>query len=96
MLLFPEGTRSPDGKIHEFKAGAFKLALEENLDLLPVVIRGTREAIPKYSWRIKKRALLRLKILPPVSAKDSSLDHLDDLRNQIRTKIVEEFQRLKP
>lgn len=95
VVFFPEGTRSPNGAIHEFKAGAFKLALEERLDILPLVIRGTREAIPKYSWRIERRRPLYLKVLPAVSLKDSQVNNLEDLRNQIRTKIVQEFQRLK-
>lgn len=95
VVFFPEGTRSPDGEIHEFKAGAFKVALEEGLDLLPLVVRGTREAVPKYSWRIKKRVPLWLKILDPVSVKDLSEADLNLLRSEIRTKIVREFQRLK-
>lgn len=95
VIFFPEGTRSPDGDIHEFKAGAFKAALEGKFDLLPMVIVGTREAIPKYSWRIKRRAPLCLKILEPVSMTNSSKVSLDHLRDETRTKIIKEFQRLK-
>ena len=95
VIFFPEGTRSPDGEIHEFKAGAFKLALEEKCDILPMVILGTREAIPKYSWRIKRHALLCLKVLDPVSMAASSTASLDHLRDGIRTKIVREFKKLK-
>jgi len=95
VVFFPEGTRSPEGEIHEFKAGAFKLVLEERLELLPLVIAGTREAIPKYSWRLKRRTLLYLKVFPPVSPRDFSLSDLDRLREETRAKIVTEFQRLK-
>lgn len=95
VIFFPEGTRSPEGDIHEFKAGAFKVALEGKFDLLPIAIAGTREAIPKYSWRIKRRAPLYFKILEPVSLADSSLDQLDRIRSDTRTKIIKEFQRLK-
>lgn len=47
VTVFPEGTRSPDGKIHDFKAGAFILAIESGSPVLPVVIKGTFESAPK-------------------------------------------------
>lgn len=95
IIFFPEGTRSPDGQIHEFKAGAFKLALEGPFDTLPVVITGTRDAIPKHSWIVKKRSVLSLKILPPMSTKDRSLQELESIRDHIRTIILSEFERLQ-
>jgi long-chain acyl-CoA synthetase len=47
VLIFPEGTRSPDGKIHEFKPVIGHLALTHGVDILPVHLGGTREALPK-------------------------------------------------
>ncbi len=49
VLMFPEGTRSPDGAIHEFKSGAGYLALRSGCDVLPVLIRGTHEVLGKGS-----------------------------------------------
>jgi len=95
VIFFPEGTRSRDGQIHEFKAGAFKVALEEKIDILPVVIAGTRDAIPKNTWLVQKRAPLRLKILPPVSVSGYSLERLEGLRDEIRSQIIREFDKLK-
>jgi 1-acyl-sn-glycerol-3-phosphate acyltransferase len=95
VILFPEGTRSLDGEIHEFKPGAFKLALEEKVDLLPVAIYGTREAIPKYSWRIQGRASLNLHVLKPVSLGNRSLRELLEIRDQVRKSIVTEFTAMK-
>lgn len=48
ILIFPEGTRSPDGEIKKFKLGAFQLALKKKVPLLPIVISGTHRALPKY------------------------------------------------
>lgn len=95
VVFFPEGTRSPDGRIHEFKAGAFKLALEEGVEILPLVIHGTRDAIPKYSWQIEGRFLLRLKILDPYSVNGKSIHDLDSVRTEIRERIVTEFERIR-
>jgi long-chain acyl-CoA synthetase len=49
MLIFPEGTRSPDGEIHDFKPILGHLALTYGVDILPVHIAGTRESMPKGS-----------------------------------------------
>lgn len=49
VFMFPEGTRSPDGEIKAFKLGAFQLAHEKKVPILPIVISGTSKALPKYS-----------------------------------------------
>ena len=49
LMLFPEGTRSPDGRLQEFKLGAFKIALRSKLPIVPVAIRGTHKLLPKHS-----------------------------------------------
>jgi long-chain acyl-CoA synthetase len=49
VLMFPEGTRSADGAVHEFKSGAGYLALRSGCDVLPILIRGTHEVLGKGS-----------------------------------------------
>jgi 1-acyl-sn-glycerol-3-phosphate acyltransferase len=49
VVIFPEGTRSKDGKLLPFKRGAFKLALDLGYPILPVTIKGTREIMPANS-----------------------------------------------
>jgi len=95
VLFFPEGTRSPDGKIHGFKPGAFKLALERKVDILPLVIVGTRDAIPKHSWRVEKRSLLWLEIQRPISVKELSIGDLAEIKEKIRMGIMGRFNQLK-
>lgn len=67
MAFFPEGTRSEDGRVKEFKGGAFKLAIEENLEIVPIVLRGTRDMLVKNSG-FPKKAHLDIEILPPMRA----------------------------
>jgi long-chain acyl-CoA synthetase len=55
VLMFPEGTRSADGEIHEFKSGAGFLALRSRCDVLPVLIRGTHEVMGKGSLIPRRR-----------------------------------------
>lgn len=57
VLIFPEGTRSPDGRIHEFKPAVGHLALHHGVDILPVWLGGTFEALPKGGKLITRRDL---------------------------------------
>jgi 1-acyl-sn-glycerol-3-phosphate acyltransferase len=47
LAVFPEGTRTPDGRLQEFKPGAFKIALRAGVPVVPVTIRGTFALLPK-------------------------------------------------
>ena len=65
ISIFPEGTRSKDGEIHNFKAGAFILAKDAGVPILPVVVEGTN-TMRKGSW-MNWRNRVTIKVLPPVS-----------------------------
>ena len=96
VLFFPEGTRSPDGEIHEFKPGAFKLALEEKVDLLPLVITGTRNVIPKHAWYVRKKSVLGLHVQEPLFTQNLKPAGLNEFREKVRKQITGEFERLQP
>ena len=51
VMIFPEGTRSKDATMLPFKDGAFRLALETGAQVLPIAVTGTRDALPKHSWK---------------------------------------------
>ena len=51
VLFFPEGTRSRDGEVKSFKRGAFQLAMDAGVDVLPIGISGTIDALPKGTWK---------------------------------------------
>ncbi len=65
VLMFPEGTRTPDGAVHEFKPAVGHLALQHRIDVLPVWLGGTHAALPKGATVVKSRAL-RVRIGPPL------------------------------
>jgi long-chain acyl-CoA synthetase len=69
VLIFPEGTRSPDGKIHEFKPVIGHLALHHGVDILPVYLGGTREALPK-GGKIPTRREITARIGPPLEVSE--------------------------
>ncbi len=70
MLVFPEGTRSPDGDVHEFKPLVGHLALAYGVDILPVYLSGTRDALPKGSVLLPRRREITARIGPPLCLSD--------------------------
>jgi 1-acyl-sn-glycerol-3-phosphate acyltransferase len=60
VIIFPEGTRSPDGSLREFKSGGFHLALHAGVPIVPIAVSGSRRISPKRSLRIHSgRVLVR-------------------------------------
>jgi 1-acyl-sn-glycerol-3-phosphate acyltransferase len=53
VIMFPEGTRSPDGNLQPFKKGAFVLAIQSGVEIVPAAISGSRDVMPKGSLRIR-------------------------------------------
>lgn len=86
VFFFPEGTRSPDGRLQAFKPGAFKLALETGSEILPIYISGSRNAVPKHSPFISNRSAMKVKILPPVKTErqvNPSVEQIEELKGRI-------------
>ncbi len=90
VMLFPEGTRSPDGKLQAFKDGAFQLAIESQRPILPVALTGTHACRPKGSlWFGKAKAVAR--VLEPVPTQGLTLADLPKLKEQVRERIAAEL-----
>jgi 1-acyl-sn-glycerol-3-phosphate acyltransferase len=66
LMIFPEGTRSPDGNLQPFKTGAFKIALDTRTPVLPVIIRGTRKAMQKGGLLVYRNHDIKVNILAPI------------------------------
>lgn len=95
VLLFPEGTRSPDGKIHAFKMGAFKLARDNKVEILPIVIDGTGQALPKRSWLIKKKSTFIVSIGKPVSLEDFADSSMEEAKEKIRHEMIGRLEHVR-
>lgn len=70
LMIFPEGTRSVTGELKEFKLGAFELAARTGVPLLPIVIEGTHDALPKHGFVLRGRHRIRVTVLPAVPEAD--------------------------
>lgn len=82
VLFFPEGTRSEDAEIKAFKNGAFKIAVEKKITVLPVVLDGTGASSPKKSKTINKTASLKVHVCKPVPV--AAEDTVESLRDHVR------------
>ncbi|MBI1286124.1 MAG: MMPL family transporter [Flavobacteriales bacterium] len=71
ILIFPEGTRSLDGRIGRFKKGAFYLAEQMQLDIQPVILHGIHHALRKGDFSVQK-SVMTMKYLPRITADDAS------------------------
>jgi 1-acyl-sn-glycerol-3-phosphate acyltransferase len=67
VLLFPEGTRSRDGRLQAFKEGAFRLAAEAGCPVIPIAITGTFDSLPKTGAVLRNAMRARVRVLAPLS-----------------------------
>ena len=94
VMFFPEGSRSKDGTLGAFKDGAFQLAIEAQVPILPVAIAGTRQCRPKGSLWFGE-ASARARVLPAVSTSGLGPSDAPALREQARQIILRESARLR-
>ena len=92
VVIFVEGTRSPDGSLLPFKKGGFNLALRSGCDIVPVVIRGSHRIVPKGSLKINS-GTFDLNIGLPIPTKGLSKRGIPDLMERVRGSIL---SRLEP
>lgn len=91
VMIFPEGTRSKDGQLGPFKDGAFRLALETGADILPLAVAGTRDALPKHSWRFG-RSRARVKVGAPIAAAGKTLEQLKAESREAVVRLTQELE----
>lgn len=86
FLIFPEGTRSRNGRLQEFRRGGFFLAYASQCPIVPISIQGTYELMPKGRFFVKK-GKIRISFHPPVAVLGGSRDDLPALLTEVRDAI---------
>lgn len=91
VMMFPEGTRSPTDQLLPFKDGAFRLAIEAGVPILPLATWGTRHAIARHDWRIRPARAV-VEVLAPVETAGKTPQQLKD---EVRALISSARDRLR-
>ncbi|HET9594718.1 MAG TPA: lysophospholipid acyltransferase family protein [Anaeromyxobacteraceae bacterium] len=86
LLIFPEGTRSQDGRLQAFKDGAFRLAMETGVPVIPIAVRGTSDSVPKHGLVLRGRMDGRVTVLPALDPKQ--FESVARLRDAARAAIA--------
>jgi 1-acyl-sn-glycerol-3-phosphate acyltransferase len=90
VFIFPEGGRSLDGRIGEFKAGTFLLAIKAGVPVVPVTLNGTRAVLKVNSWHIRP-GRVELILHPPIPTAGMHSDSAESLSERVRRIIAADF-----
>ncbi len=93
VMVFPEGTRSKDGKLQPFRSGAFHMALLAQTPILPIVISGTSEAIRKGGFMVSKNFNMRAMVLDPIPYDSFKYLSTRELMLSVHNQISEELNK---
>ena len=95
IMMFPEGTRSPTGRLRGFKTGAFDLAKDAQRPLLPIVVHGTASALPKRGVILQGRHQILIEVLDPIAYSDFAEEDVDALALRVRELIGDHLEKAK-
>ncbi len=86
LLIFPEGTRSPDGSLGPFKKGGFVLAAKSKAPIVPVVIEGTYRVLVRETWRVRP-GRVKATFLRPINTSSYTYETREELMEHVRAAI---------
>ena len=90
VMVFAEGTRSPDGQIHEFKKGGFVTAVRLKIPILPVTVNGSRRVMRKGGFTLKP-GKIQIVIGDPIDTSGYTTDTVQELIDKTRQTIIANF-----
>ena len=95
IMIFPEGTRSPDKEIGFFKRGAFQLAIQADVPILPVLIDGTGGILPKHGLIFGSGYQISIRVLDPIQPASFATDNPEDLALKLSSLMTNELKKLR-
>lgn len=91
VMIFPEGTRSYDGRLKTFKKGGFVLSVDAGVPIVPVIIRGTWSIMPRTRFRIEPGPVT-IEIQDPIETRDFTRDTKDELIKIVRDTMNKQME----
>ncbi len=94
IVIFPEGTRTPDGEVKSFRAGGFILAIEAQRPIVPISISGSYRVLPRSSLRVRSGDI-KVAIGVPIDTSAYSMGQRGELMEKVRKAVVENFNKIR-
>lgn len=88
IIFFPEGSRSRDGRLGEFKKGGFIMALEMGLPILPVTVSGSGKVLPSKSMALRRGGRIDVQVHDPIDTTQYSHETIEQLMGDVRERIA--------
>jgi len=87
FAIFAEGTRSPDGRLRPFKRGAFTMAIEAGVPVIPVSIAGTQRLQPKGEWKVRSAEIV-VRYGPAVDSSVYTIERREELVARVHALVA--------
>jgi putative phosphoserine phosphatase/1-acylglycerol-3-phosphate O-acyltransferase len=94
IIIFPEGTRSYDYTLGKFKKGAFHLAMDAGVPVIPIILKNAHDVMPRGE-NIFNPTMVQVVVLPPIHSHDWTSDNLDEKVEGIRNKFLEVLEQVE-
>ena len=88
VIIFPEGTRSPDGKLGQFKAGAMVLAIKAGVPVVPVAIVGTHQVLAKGRLLVRP-GRVEIRVGAPIATTEYTVKQKQELAERLQGQVAE-------
>ncbi len=96
IMMFPEGTRSKNGRVGKFKEGAFMLAKSNEVPILPVAVDGTRSFSNGNGGWLNARQVFQVSIMPEISAEEVAATDVKAMQEKVHEMILGEHKKMAP
>jgi 1-acyl-sn-glycerol-3-phosphate acyltransferase len=94
ILIFPEGTRYPGGSLGPFREGAFRMALDNCVDIIPILLDGSAKALPKKGAILTGFTRIRVRVLDAIPFHSFEDKTARELTDEVRELMAEEYARM--
>jgi 1-acyl-sn-glycerol-3-phosphate acyltransferase len=91
VVIFPEGSRSPDGTIQPFKKGGFSLAVKSKVPIVPIALSGSREIMPRGRL-VANSGVIRVRLDTPIETENCSAKDREMLMGKVKEAITRNFE----
>ena len=95
IIMFPEGTRTRNGEIQEFREGAFMLAKDTGVPIMPIVLEGAGSALPRKGFWFRVKQVFTVRVLDEIPANTINRLNLQQLIDYVRNEMILELRQIR-